>query len=114
VLPSFAVGPKIYQPYRLPVRMTLWMAWMAVAIGVITIGSRSPEPNHPVGLLLLGLALAGSGLLAGLTLLLPGVWKSLVDPEFDAREARIHFYWLLGLCAPVGLVMVWSAVNRLL
>jgi hypothetical protein len=94
--------------------MTLWMAWMAVAIGVITVGSRSPEPNHPVGLLLLGLGLAGSGILAGLTLLIPGVWKRLVEPDFDVREARIHFYWLLGLGAPIGVFMVWSAVNRLL
>jgi hypothetical protein len=107
------VAPKIYQPYRLPVRLTLWILWAAVAVSVISVGSQSPVPNHPVGLLLLGLGLAGTGLLSLLTLLSSAVWKRLVDPELDIREARIHFYWLLVL-GPIGLFMIWSALNRLL
>jgi hypothetical protein len=107
------VRPKIYQPYRLPVRLTLWIVWAGVALAVITVGSQSPVPNHPVGLLLLGSGLAVTGLLSLLTLLSSTVWERLVDPEFDVREARTHFYWLLVL-GPIGLVMIWSALNRLL
>lgn len=105
--------PKLYQPYRLPVRLALWIVWAGVAVAVISVGSRSPVPNHPVGLLLLGLGLAGTGLLALLTLFSRAVWERLVDPELDVREARVHFYWLLVL-GPIGLVMIWSALNRLL
>ena len=107
------VRPKMYQPYRLPVRLTLWIVWAAIALAVITVGSQSPVPNHPVGLLLLGLGLAGTALLALLTLLSRAVWERLVDPGFDIRGARTHFYWLLVL-GPIGLFMIWSALNRLL
>ena len=103
---------RIYQPFKFPVRITLWALWALIAIGVITIGSRSPEPNHPVGLLLLGSGLAGSGVLAALPLLSSALWKRLVEPEFDARNARFHFYGLLALGA-VGLAMMGFAVNRL-
>lgn len=104
--------PKLYQPYRLQVRLSLWLAWAMIALGVITVGSRSPVPNHPVGLLLLGLGLAGSGLLAVLTLAVPSLWSRLIDPEFEPRTARNHLYWVVGL-GVVGLVMVGFAVNRL-
>jgi hypothetical protein len=107
------VAPKIYQPYRLPVRLTLWIAWAGIALAVITVGSQSPVSNHPVGLLLLGLGLAGSALLALLTLLSRAVWGRLVEPGFDVRGARIHFYWLLAL-GPIGFYMIWSALGRLL
>ncbi|HEX6902689.1 MAG TPA: hypothetical protein VF789_23425 [Thermoanaerobaculia bacterium] len=103
---------RIYQPFKLPVRITLWTLWALIAVGVITVGSRSPEPNHPLGLLLLGAGLAGSGVLAALALVSPALRERLVEPEFDARNARFHFYGLLAL-GVVGLVMVGFAVNRL-
>lgn len=103
---------RIYQPFKFPVRVTLWAVWALIAVGVITIGSRSPEPNHPLGLLLLGAGLASSGILAALALLSPALRERLVEPEFDARHARFHFYGLLVL-GVVGLVMVGFAVNRL-
>jgi hypothetical protein len=106
------VRPKLYQPYRLQVRLSLWLVWAAIALGVITVGSRSPVPNHPGGLLLLGLGLAGPGALAGLTLASTALWSRLIDPEFDARAARIHLYWVVGL-GVVGLVLMGFALNRL-
>lgn len=104
---------RIYQPFKLPVRITLWALWALIAVGVITIGSRSPEPNHPVGLLLLGSGLAGSGILAVLPLLSSALWERLVDPEFDVGNARKHFYGLLAL-GVIGGVMVGLALARLL
>lgn len=103
---------RIYQPFKLPVRVTLWAVWALIAIGVITIGSRSPEPNHPLGLLLLGSGLAASGVLAALPLLSSALWERLVEPDFDARTAKRHFYGLLALGA-IGAVMVGVAVGRL-
>ena len=105
--------PKLYQPYRLQVRLSLWLAWAAIALGVITVGSRSLEPNPPAGLLLLGLGLAGSGLLAALTLASAALWDRLVDPAFDARRARIHLYWVVAF-GVLGAVMMGFALNRLL
>lgn len=103
---------RIYQPFKLPVRLTLWALWAIIAVGVITIGSRSPEPNHPVGLLLLGSGLAGSGVLAALALASAAMWERLVEPELDAGNARKHFYGLLAL-GVVGGVMVGVALARL-
>jgi hypothetical protein len=107
------VRPKLFQPFRLPVRLSIWLLWAVIAVAVITVGSRSPEPNHPVGLLLLGLGLAGSGLLAVLTLASTAVWNRLIEPDLDVRQARIQLYWVAGLGA-VGLVLMGSALNRLL
>lgn len=104
--------PKLFQPFRLPVRLSIWLAWAFIAVSVITIGSRSPVPNHPVGLLLLGLGLAGSGLLAVLALAIPAFWSRLIDPEFEAGRARPHLYWIVGL-GVVGAVMMGFAVDRL-
>jgi hypothetical protein len=103
---------RIYQPFKLPIRITLWAVWALIAVGVITIGSRSAEGNHPVGLLLLGSGLAASGILGVLPLLSSALWERLVEPEFDARNARIHFYVLVGL-GVIGGLMVGAAVNRL-
>ncbi len=103
---------RIYQPFKLPVRITLWALWALIAVGVITIGSRSPEPNHPMGLLLLGSGLAASGILAALALLSPALRERLVEPELDPRHARFHFYGLLVM-GVVGLVMMGVAVGRL-
>ena len=104
---------KIYQPFRLPIRITLWAVWAIIAVGVITVGSRSAEGNHPLGLLLLGSGLAGSGILALLALLSSTFWERLVEPEFDARSARTHFYVLLGL-GLLGAVMMGFALHRLM
>ena len=103
----------IFQPYRLIVRCYLWAAWVVVVLLVITIGSRSPVPNHPVGLLLLGLGCAGSGGLAALTLFSPAVWQRLIEADVDLREARTHLYGLVGL-GVLGAVLISKAVGRLL
>jgi hypothetical protein len=107
------VRPKLFEPFRLPVRLSIWLSWALIAMGVITVGSRSTEPNHPVGLLLLGLGLAASGLLAALALLSKALWERLIEPGHDVRQARVHLYWVAGL-GVVGLVMMGSALNRLL
>ncbi len=104
--------PKLYQPFRLQVRLSLWLAWAAIALAVIAVGSRSLEPNHPVGLLLLGLGLAGSGLLAVLALASTALWNLLIDPGFDVRAARLHLYWVVAF-GVLGAVMMGFALNRL-
>jgi hypothetical protein len=106
------VRSKLFQPFRLPVRLSLWLAWALIAVSVIAVGSRSPVPNHPVGLLLLGLGLAVPGLLAVLTLASPAFWRRLIDPELEVRQARVHLYLLLGL-GVAGAVMIGFALNRL-
>jgi hypothetical protein len=107
------VGVRLYQPYRLSVRFALWLWWAAIALGVLYFGSRSSQPNHPAGLLLLGLGLAASGILALLTLASSVLWERLVDPEFDVRRARSRLYWMLGV-GLIGIAMLWAALHRLL
>jgi asparagine N-glycosylation enzyme membrane subunit Stt3 len=103
----------IYQPFHLQIRIALWLLWAVITLGVIAAGSRSPQPNHPVGLLLLGLGLAGPAVLAMLTLLSQGFRERLIDPDSDVQTVRPHLHALvvLGL---VGIVMIWSALERLL
>jgi hypothetical protein len=107
----------LYQPFNLTVRVALMLMWVVIALSVIVIGSRSPEPNHPLGLLLLGLGLAGPGLLALMTLASRSLWDRLVDledlDEEDVRKAKSRIYVLIGL-GVVGLVMLWFALTRLL
>lgn len=105
--------PTLFQPFRLPVRLSIWLFWALIVLGVIAVGSRSLESNHPVGLLLLGLGLAGSGLLALLTLASTALWNRLVDPEFEPREARTHLYWVVGI-GVVGLILMGWGLSRLL
>jgi hypothetical protein len=107
------VRPKLFQPFRLPVRLSIWLAWAVIILGVITVGSRSPEPNHPVGRLLLGLGLSGTGLVAVLALVSTAVWNRLIEPAADRPQARAQLYWVAGL-GVVGLVLIGSALQRLL
>jgi hypothetical protein len=104
----------LFQPFNLTVRLVLWLLWAAIALSVIAVGSRSPEPNHPVGLLLLGLGLLGPGVLAFLTLLSSSLWERLVvlEEEQDIRDAKIRINVLVGL-GLVGFLMSWSALERL-
>ncbi len=103
----------IYQPFKLQIHLALWLLWAAIALGVILAGSRSEESNHPVGLLLLGLGLAGPGGLALLPLLSRALWDRLADPEYDERKARNHFRALVAL-GLIGAIMMGSALSRLL
>ena len=105
---------SLYQPFNLTVRTVLLVLWVVIALSVVAVGSRSPEPNHPLGLLLLGLGLFGPGLLAFLTLLSSSLWERLVDlqEELDIRGARIRLNALVGL-GLVGFLMLWSALERL-
>lgn len=102
----------IYQPFNLQVNLALWLAWAAIALGVIAVGSRSEESNHPLGLLLLGLGLAGPGVLALLALVSKSLWKRLADPDYDAGKARTHFLALVAL-GLIGFGMVGLALARL-
>jgi hypothetical protein len=104
----------LYQPFNLTVRVVLWLVWAVIAVSVIIVGSRSPEPNHPVGLLLLGLGLFGPGVLALATLLNGSLWERLtdLDEEEDLGEARRKVWGLVGL-GVVGLVMLYFALQRL-
>jgi hypothetical protein len=103
----------IYQPFHPQVRIALWFMWVVITLGVIAVGSRSPQPNHPMGLLLLGLGLAGPAVLALSALLSQESWKRLIDPDSDAEKARPHLHGLVGL-GLVGIVMIGSALERLL
>jgi hypothetical protein len=104
----------LYQPFNLTIRVALTLMWVLIAVSVIAVGSRSPESNPPVGLLLLGLGLFGPGLLALMTLLSSSLWERLVDldEEQDIREAKFRLNGLVGL-GLIGFVMLWFALDRL-
>lgn len=104
----------LYQPFNLTVRISLLVLWVVIALLVIVIGNQSPEPNHPVGLLLLGLGLFGPGLLALLVLRSPALWDRLVEvgEEHDLQEARKRLLGIAGL-GLIGVVMVGWALQRL-
>ena len=105
----------LFQPFNMTVRLVLWILWAGIALSVVVVGSRSPEPNEPVGLLLLGVGLAGPGVLALLTLLSKSLWGRLVelDEALDIRQARGRLQGLVGL-GVVGFVMIGFALDRLL
>jgi hypothetical protein len=107
------MGSGIYQPFLLQVRIALGLLWAVIVMGVITVGSRSEQSNHPVGLLLLGLGLAGPAVLALSALLRQDLWERLIDPEMDVRKARIHLR-VLAVLGLVGIFMIWFALQRLL
>lgn len=115
--PFFAnLGPAmrfgLFRPFNLQINLALLVLWVAIGAGVIFIGNRSPEYNPPGGLLLLGVGLAGPGILALMALLRPSLWAHIVDPEYDAGKARAHLGGLsvLGLG---GVFLIWSAMDRL-
>lgn len=103
----------LFRPFNLQINVALLVLWVVIGAGVIAIGSRSQQQNPPGGLLLLGVGLAGPGVLSLMALLRPALWEQIVDPEYDARKARKHLIGLsvLGLA---GVFMVWSALDRLL
>ena len=103
----------LFRPFTLQINVALLVLWVVIGAGVIAIGSRSGQHNPPGGLLLLGIGLAGPGILSLMALLRPALWQHIVDPTYDARKARNH---LIGLCVLGlgGVVMVWSALDRLL
>ncbi len=103
----------LFRPFNLRINVALLVLWVVIGAGVIAIGSRSQQQNPPGGLLLLGVGLAGPGVLSLMALLRPALWEQIVDPEYDARKARKHLIGLsvLGLA---GVFMVWSALDRLL
>lgn len=103
----------LFRPFNLQINVALLLLWVLIGAGVIAIGSRSGQHNPPAGLLLLGVGLAGPGVLSAMALLSTRLWAQIVDPEYDARKARAHLAGLtvLGLG---GVVMIWSALDRLL
>ena len=103
----------LFRPFNLQINVALLVLWVVIGAGVIAIGSRSEQQNPPAGLLLLGVGLAGPGVLSLMALLRPALWEQIVDPEYDADKARKHLIGLsvLGLA---GVFMVWSAIDRLL
>lgn len=103
----------LFRPFNLQINVALLVLWIVIGAGVIAIGSRSGQQNPPGGLLLLGVGLAGPGVLSLMALLRPRLWEQIVDPECDARKARNHLIGLsvLGLA---GVFLVWSAIGRLL
>jgi hypothetical protein len=104
----------LYRPFNLTVRSVLLVLWVVIALLVIVVGDRNPEPNPPIGLLLLGLGLFGPGLLALLTLRSPSLWDRLVElgEEQDLQEARKRLSGIAGL-GLVGVVMLGWALERL-
>lgn len=103
----------LFRPFNLQINIALLLLWVVIGAGVIAIGSRSGQQNPPGGLLLLGVGLAGPGILSLMALLRPALWEQIVDPAYDAGKARKH---LIGLCVLglAGVCMVWSALDRLL
>jgi len=103
----------LFRPFNQQINVALLVLWVVIGAGVIAIGSRSGQHNPPGGLLLLGVGLVGPGALSLMALLRPALWAQIVDPEYDARQARKHLTALcvLGLA---GVVMIWLAMDRLL
>jgi len=103
----------LFRPFNLQINVALLVLWVVIGAGVIAIGSRTDQQNPPAGLLLLGVGLAGPGILSLMALLRPALWEQIVDPEYDADKARKHLIGLsvLGLA---GVFLVWSALERLL
>jgi hypothetical protein len=103
----------IFRPFKPQINVALLVLWVVIGAGVIFLGSRSGQHNHPGGLLLLGVGLAGPGALALLALLSPALREQIVDPEYDAGRTRVHLTGLsaLGLA---GLFLIWSGLDRLL
>jgi hypothetical protein len=103
----------LFRPFNLQINVALLVLCVVIGAGVIAIGSRSEQPNPPAGLLLLGVGLVGPAVLSLMALLRPSLWAQIVDPEYDDGKARKH---LIGLCVLglAGVVMVWSAMDRLL
>jgi hypothetical protein len=104
----------IFRPFKPQINVALLLLWVAIGAGVIFLGSRSGgQRNHPGGLLLLGVGLAGPGLLALMALLSPALREQIVDPEYEPERSRVHLAGLtvLGLA---GLYLVWSGLGRLL
>lgn len=103
----------LFRPFNLQINVALLLLWMVIGLGVIAIGTRSQQHNPPGGLVLLGVGLAGPGILSLMALLRPALWEQIVDPEYDARTARIH---LMGLCVLglAGAFLIWSGLERLL
>lgn len=104
----------LFRPFNLQIQVALLVLWFAIAAGVIFVGSRTEEHNPPAGLLLLGLGLAGPGILAAMALLRPALREHIVDPRQEAEpRTRAHLAALcvLGLA---GAIMVGSALDRLL
>jgi hypothetical protein len=103
----------IFRPFNLQINVALLLLWVVIGAGVIAIGSRSGQHNPPGGLLLLGVGLAGPGVLSLMALLRPALWEHIVDPAYDAREARKHLIGL-SVLGSAGIFMIWSALDRLL
>ncbi len=103
----------LFQAFVPSVRMALLGTWAIIAVSVIAIGSRSPESNHPVGLLLLGLGLAGPGIFALAVRLSATLWSQVIEEGQEERDVRNRLYALMGL-GLTGCGMIWSALNRLL
>ena len=103
----------LFKPFNLQIHVALLVLWVVIGAGVIFVGSRTEEYNPPAGLLLLGVGLAGPGILAAMALLRPSLWEHIVDPGQDVSQARKH---LGGLCVLglAGVFLVWSALDRLL
>jgi len=104
---------KLFEPFRLQVRLSLWLFWAAIALAVISIGSRSAEPNPPTGLFLLGAGLLAPGALAALALVSSTLWNALIDTGLEVPPARRHLYGILALGAG-GAVLIGFALHRLL
>jgi hypothetical protein len=105
------VRPQLYQPFRLSVRINILIFWAVIGVAMFTTGSG--EPNPPFGLVLLGFGLAGPGVLALLALASAALRARLVDPELEARRARIHLALIAALGA-AGAVMMGLGLHRLL
>lgn len=103
----------LFRPFNLPIQTALLLLWVAIGAGVIFVGSRTPEYNPPAGLLLLGVGLAGPGILAAMALLRPALWEHIVNSDQDVRATRNHLAGLsvLGLG---GVALVGYALVRLL
>ncbi|MFL6199146.1 MAG: hypothetical protein ACJ76J_08220 [Thermoanaerobaculia bacterium] len=103
----------LFRPFNLQINVALLLLWVLIGAGVIAIGSRSGQHNPPAGLLLLGVGLAGPGVLSAMALLSPALWAQIVDPGYDVRKARAHLAGL-GVLGLAGVAMIWSAMDRLL
>ena len=101
----------IHQPYKLSVVCGLWALWGTIILAAMAIAGETSRTDHPLALLLLGLGLVGTGVLAGCALCSARIWERLVKPGISVTQARIDLSWRIGF-GLIGIALVVIALGE--